>query len=88
VKVSGAEIAAMAVHLGLGAGEFVERYTRLRPNRQGLMLAEKDNSECIFLDGVDCRVHPAKPQQCRDFPQLWKNTEFFHRCQSNRRNPA
>jgi Fe-S-cluster containining protein len=88
VKVSDDEIAAMAIHLGVSMDEFIERYTRLRPDRRGLVLVERDNGECVFLDGVDCRVHAAKPQQCRDFPERWENTEFFHRCQSNRRSPA
>ena len=25
----------------------------------------------MFLNGDDCSVQPVKPQQCRDFPNLW-----------------
>lgn len=71
VKVSEQEITAMAQFLAMTVEEFTERFTRLRPDRQGLLLQERDNHECIFLDGKDCRVQPVKPQQCRDFPNNW-----------------
>lgn len=71
VRVTDGEIGAMAAHLDLPVHEFTERFTRLREDRCGLVLSEKPNGECAFLDGVDCRVQPVKPQQCRDFPNLW-----------------
>lgn len=71
VKVTNEEITRMAAHLSLSEEEFIERYTRLRWFRIGLTLADKPTGECIFLDGADCRVHPVKPKQCRDFPNLW-----------------
>jgi Fe-S-cluster containining protein len=71
VKISEVEIATMAAHLGVDQEEFIQRYTRLRADRRGLSLVEKPNHECIFLDGMDCRVQTVKPQQCRDFPNKW-----------------
>lgn len=71
VPVGDAEIAGMARLLGVGEREFIETYTRLRPRRDGLSLAEKPNGECIFLDGRDCRVQNAKPLQCKGFPNRW-----------------
>lgn len=62
----------MAGFLGLDESTFIERYTRLRASRRGLALAERANFECVFLDGRDCRVQAVKPQQCRDFPNLWR----------------
>ncbi|MBM3861456.1 MAG: YkgJ family cysteine cluster protein [Verrucomicrobia bacterium] len=84
VKVSDAEIAAMAAHLGVGDGEFIERFTRLRPDRRGLMLLEKEDNECIFLDGVDCRVQAVKPRQCRTFPDEWNLLEHEEKCQAQK----
>ena len=43
---------------------------QIRP-RSGLALTDQANGACVFLVGDDCRVNPVKPQQCRDFPNLW-----------------
>ena len=71
VRITDAEISRMAVHLGLDEHAFIQRYTRLRGDRQALVLMDKPNGECIFLEGGNCAVQPVKPQQCRDFPNLW-----------------
>ena len=52
---------------------FIEQHTRLRRDRRGLALKEKTDGSCIFLDGNNCAVQPAKPQQCKDFPNRWVN---------------
>jgi Fe-S-cluster containining protein len=78
--VSDAEIAAMAGQLGLPVETFIERHTRLRADRRGLLLTEKPNGECVFLDGKDCRVQTVKPQQCRDFPNGWQNPQVDRQC--------
>ena len=51
--------------------EFIQLFTRLRHDRQGLALLDKGNGECIFLENNGCAVQPVKPQQCKDFPNLW-----------------
>jgi Fe-S-cluster containining protein len=71
VKVGNAEIRAMAALLNLESWDFIQQYTRLRPQRDGLALLDKPNGECIFLEGRDCRVQEAKPVQCRGFPNTW-----------------
>ncbi len=71
VKVSEAEITQMAAHMGLSEGDFIGRFTRLNANRSGLALTDQANGACVFLEGDNCRVNPVKPQQCRDFPNLW-----------------
>ena len=71
VKVSDAEISAIAKFLGMSDDEFIQRHTRLRQQREGLALNDKDNGECFFLEGNDCAINPVKPQQCRDFPNKW-----------------
>lgn len=82
VRVSAGEIARIAAFLGLGEREFIARHTRLRPDRQGLALLEKPNGECEFLDGRDCRIQPVKPQQCRDFPNVWRFPGFEQFCRA------
>jgi Fe-S-cluster containining protein len=82
VRVSDEEILRLAIHLGVSADEFIHRYMRLRPNRQGLALAEQPDGACVFLDGQDCRVQPVKPQQCRDFPNGWNFAGFEKDCRA------
>jgi Fe-S-cluster containining protein len=85
VRVTHAEISRLAAHKGLSEDEFIQRYLRLRPDRQGLVLQEKPNAECIFLEGNDCSVQAVKPQQCRDFPNLWNFPGFEKICHAKAR---
>ncbi len=71
VKLTDGDITAIAAHLGLDERAFIAAYTRLRPRRDGLALTDKASGECIFLDGLDCRIQTVKPQQCRGFPNAW-----------------
>lgn len=50
---------------------FIDRFTRLASDRWGLALLDKPNGGCASLDGQLCSLQPVKPQQCRDFPNLW-----------------
>ncbi len=72
VFIEEGDVGAMAGHLGIGESEFIKSFTRLRANRTGLSLTEKENGECVFLDGIDCRIQAVKPAQCRNFPNRWR----------------
>ncbi|TAL06965.1 MAG: YkgJ family cysteine cluster protein [Verrucomicrobia bacterium] len=80
VRLSDAEITRLAAFKGMAEREFIERYTKLRSDRRGLTLLEKPNGECVFLDGNNCSVQSVKPQQCRDFPNLWNFHGFEKTC--------
>ena len=82
VKVSAAEISALAEFLGETEYDFIQRYTRLRANRDGLALIEKPDGACIFLKGNDCSVQPVKPGQCRDFPNKWNFPGWREVCEA------
>ncbi len=71
VRLDAAEITRLAAHLQMNETDFIQQFTRLTTDRRGLALLDQPNGECVFLDGEDCRVQPVKPQQCRDFPNLW-----------------
>jgi Fe-S-cluster containining protein len=71
VRLEPGEAASIARFLGLLEEDFIQRYTRLRSNRQGLSLVEKPDHECIMLEGDACRIHPVKPAQCHGFPSKW-----------------
>jgi hypothetical protein len=42
--------------MGVDEFEFIQTYTRLRPQRDGLALKDKNNGECIFLEGKGLAV--------------------------------
>ena len=84
VKITDAEITRMAAHLGISDEAFIRDYTRLNGTRSGLALQDKPNGECIFLDGNDCRVNAVKPQQCRNFPNLWNFPGFEEVCRARK----
>lgn len=71
VLLTAADVAALSAFLGLGEEEFLRRHTRLASNRAQLSLAERADGSCVFLDGSDCRVYAARPEQCRRFPGGW-----------------
>ena len=82
VRLGDREVARIAAFLDLTEDEFVHRYTRLRGNRQGLSLIERDNHECIMLEGAECRIHPVKPGQCAGFPNRWNFPGWRQICQA------
>lgn len=71
VRLNDADITAISNFLGMDERVFIDRYTRLRPRRDGLALIDKPNGECVFLDGIDCTIQPVKPHQCSGFPNAW-----------------
>ena len=73
VLLNGEEVADLAAHLGLPPAQFIERHTTLARNRAQLTLREQAGGACEFLDAAGhCRVYPARPGQCRDFPAAWR----------------
>ena len=70
----------MAAFMNTSEFAFIQQFTRLRPDRHGLALKDKPDGECIFLDGESCAVQSVKPQQCRDFPNLWNFRGFEKVC--------
>ncbi len=72
----------MAAHLGLSVFDFIQCYTRLAEDRRGLALLDQSGGACIFLEGSNCRVQPVKPQQCRDFPNLWSYPNAENQCRA------
>lgn len=82
VRLEEDEIAPIAAFLDLTDREFLDGFTRLRTNRQGLSLVEKENHECIMLAGDACRIHPVKPGQCRGFPNKWNFPGWRQVCEA------
>jgi hypothetical protein len=60
VKVSAAEITAIAGYLGMEEQAFVDGYTRLRADRLGLSIIDREDHSCIFLEGGGCVINAVK----------------------------
>lgn len=82
VRLSEAAITQIAAFLQLEEREFIQRYTLLSADRRGLILADQPDGACIFLKESNCQIQPVKPQQCRDFPNLWNFPGFTDKCQA------
>lgn len=82
VRLNDEEIARIAAFLGISEFDFIQNYTRLSLDRQGLALEDNAKGECIFLKRNECRINPVKPQQCRDFPNLWNFPGFQEVCRA------
>lgn len=82
MRLTVAEISRLAQFRSLSERDFIQQFTRLRPDRGGLALMDKPNGECVFLDGENCAVQRVKPQQCRDFPNLWNFPGFEQTCRA------
>jgi Fe-S-cluster containining protein len=80
VRLDEGEISRISAFLGLPEIAFIQKYTRVTQDRRGLVLEDKPNGECIFLNGNDCSVQPVKPRQCREFPNLWNFPGFEKVC--------
>lgn len=85
VKVSDAEVDAIAELLGMAVEEFLAEHTEITPDRRHLSLREKPGGECEYL-AVDeqglsyCIIEKAKPQQCRNFPDKWNFPGWQEKC--------
>ncbi|MBK8095093.1 MAG: YkgJ family cysteine cluster protein [Verrucomicrobiaceae bacterium] len=83
VRVTDAEVAAIAAHVGMPLEEFIATYTRLNANRTGLSIIDAGDGACIFLEGVNvCRIQPVKPVQCSGFPNEWRFPGWREKCEA------
>ncbi len=85
VWVSDAEIQALAASLDLSVADFEKRHTRKDGARRSLR--ERPDGDCEFLlrdpgGRTRCRVHAARPVQCRTWP-FWASNLHSQRAWSN-----
>ena len=89
MKVEADEVDAIAAYLNMSVDEFLEKHTRLTPDRQHLSLMEKTDGECEYLvicdDGLPgCAIEKVKPRQCREFPEKWNFPGWQKLCGSGK----
>jgi len=84
VRLGEPEIARIAHHLGLSPIEVRERFTRKKIAGEGEITVLRDHpgtTRCIFLDEDNrCAINAVKPQQCREFPQGWRDSLSYLYC--------
>lgn len=83
VKAAEQEIIKMAEYLGLSVDKFKEIYVEPSLFNE-YWLKEQPNRDCIFLRDNECMVNPVKPEQCREFPFSWSNTDSDSTCPAMR----
>jgi len=82
VKISDAELDAIADFLSMSPETFADRYTRLLPSRNGLSLIDGENGACVFYNAEKgCLIQPVKPRQCGGFPYNWNNPGWEDVCE-------
>lgn len=87
VRLTDEDVDRLAHHLNLDVETFIETYTDLSPSRTGLILKGETMGPCLFLtEKNQCRVHKARPQQCRDYPERWRSDEIEAVCKAMRNN--
>jgi Fe-S-cluster containining protein len=70
--LSDADVTRISGFLQLTENDFIQLHTRLQHDRRGLALQDQTDGACVFLKDNLCAIQSVKPQQCRDFPNLWK----------------
>jgi Fe-S-cluster containining protein len=85
VRLTNEEITRLATFKGMSEADFIQQFTRLRWDRGGLALQEMPDDACVFLEDGVCSVQAVKPQQCRDFPNLWNFPGFQQVCRATPR---
>lgn len=75
VLLEGFDLPRLAACLGMSEQAFIDRHTRLAPNRRQLALLDQSDGSCAFLEGDRCSVYQARPKQCRTFPYAWSVTQ-------------
>ena len=64
--VSRGDVEAIAAYIGIDPEQFAERFCSKSGDR--LVLAQQENSFCIFWKERICSIHPVKPKMCRAWP--------------------
>ena len=84
VYLTEGDVPRLAAFLGMSAAAFERRFVFRTRHRMRLRVPRE--SQCHFLRGDGCSIHPAKPTQCRIFPfwpelvesrREWKKTARY-----------
>lgn len=77
------EAVAISEKLRRDIYSFMQEYVEIQDRRK-LVLKKNTDESCVFLDGKGCSVYSVRPQQCRDFPLLWRTERSESYCEGLR----
>jgi uncharacterized protein len=74
VSVRAAEVARMADFLGTDEAAAVQHYTAPDAESPRARTLRTNKNGCVFLEDNRCRIYPARPEACRNFPHVAPGT--------------
>ena len=80
VYLKDGEAERMARHLTMPLYDFTDQYCDVIDRRR-LVLKKLTDETCVMLENNGCKVHPAKPEQCREFPYRWHTPASWEYCE-------
>lgn len=80
IHLTDADIARLAAFLGLTEWNFIQQHTGLARDRRNLVISGDRCEPCRFLQGNECTVYPARPDQCSGYPEKWNNPGWERIC--------
>ena len=85
VHIEEKDIKRISAFLHIDEQDFIDKYTCLTSNRQGLSIIENPDGSCIFLNNENqCEIYSVRPRQCKEFPHKWRLNNMDG-CQSYRK---
>ena len=74
VTVRAAEVARIAVFLGMSEAEVTQHYTARDTDSPRARTLQSGENGCVFLKDSRCTIYPARPEACRNFPHVKPGT--------------
>ena len=63
------DVERLSKFLRIKPGQFLQDYA-MESEDEGVILKRTDENGCVFLQGNECSVYEARPDNCQDFPHL------------------
>jgi uncharacterized protein len=83
VRVTDNETDIIAQHLNIPVQEFIEKFTKVTPDRRGLTIISKEDESCFFFEEPNnCKINDVKPSQCSGFPNTWNFPGWEEKCEA------
>ncbi len=83
MRLEDGDTARIAAALGISESKFIDDFTDIAPDRNGLVLKDSADGACILLTPDNlCRANEVKPRKCKTFPFEWTNKTSAEYCPS------
>ena len=83
VRVFPDDAERIARYLGISIPELRQQYMTRTKEGGWSLVDHAETTDCIMLTSDRlCRIHPVKPEQCKNFPMRWRNQDAKSYCES------